>query len=204
MKLKHSRSSRGKIRIVGGAWRGRKISVADNATLRPTPDRVRETLFNWLKPVIDGKDCLDLFAGSGVLGFEALSRGARHVTMVEQDRETVAMLFKQAEILSADNIEIICSEANKFLAGSTKKFDIVFLDPPFTGNLLHKTCESLLNKGHLHSDSLVYVESESELTIEKPYRIIKQGSAGKVKFMLLETISGENINNDNRNLSGYI
>lgn len=178
--------------------------MSNNAALRPTSDRVRETLFNWLNPVIEGANCLDLYAGSGVLGFEALSRGAASVTMVEQNRDTVDMLAKQAKALQASQVNIICDDAGNYLIGPTQKFDIVFLDPPFSKNLLQKACETLLNKGHLHSDSLVYVESDSEIAVTAPYTVFKQARAGRVRFMLLGNDLGRKIKNDNSDISGYI
>jgi 16S rRNA (guanine966-N2)-methyltransferase len=161
--------------------------LSANPDLRPTPDRVRETLFNWLQPLIQGANCLDLFTGSGALGFEALSRGAASVTMVEQNRKDADSLKRQAEILGASGHNIVCEEAINYLSSSTEQFDIVFLDPPFTKNLLQKTCETLLNKGHLRSGARVYVESDSEISIAAPYTILKQARAGKVHYALLES-----------------
>ena len=155
--------------------------------LRPTPDRVRETLFNWLQPVIEGANCLDLFAGSGALGFEALSRGAASVTMVEQNRKRADLLERQAGILGATGHNIVCNDAINYLSSSTAQFDIVFLDPPFAKNLLQKTCETLLNKGHLRPGARVYAESDSEITIAEPHRVLKQSRAGKVHYALLES-----------------
>jgi 16S rRNA (guanine966-N2)-methyltransferase len=157
-----------------------------NPDLRPTPDRIRETLFNWLQPVIEGAICLDLYAGSGVLGFEALSRGAAGVTLVEQDKKTAEMLLHQARELGSTGHNVVCDKAENYLSTSTGQFDIVFLDPPFTGNILQKTCETLLNKGHLRSGARVYTESDSELEIAEPYIILKRARAGKVHYMLLE------------------
>jgi 16S rRNA (guanine966-N2)-methyltransferase len=148
---------------------------------------VRETLFNWLQPVIEGANCLDLFAGSGVLGFEALSRGAASLTMVEQNRQAVDLLAQQAEILGASGHNIVCKDAIAYLSSSTEQFDIVFLDPPFAKNLLQKTCETLLNKGHLRPGACVYVESDSEIAIAEPHTILKQSRAGKVHYALLES-----------------
>ncbi len=167
--------------------------LANNPTLRPTPDRVRETLFNWLSPVIEGAKCLDLYAGSGILGFEALSRGAASVTMVERNRDSVDVLAEQAQVLQAKHINIVCDDALHYLAASTQKFDIVFLDPPFSENLLYRTCESLLNRGHLHPEALVYVEDDHEIDVTAPYTVIKKARAGKVHFMLLGSDPGRMI-----------
>ena len=161
--------------------------LSTNPDLRPTPDRVRETLFNWLQPLIEGANCLDLFAGSGALGFEALSRGAASVTMVEQNRKGADSLERQAEILGATGHNIVCKDAINYLSSSTEQFDIVFLDPPFTKNLLQNTCETLLNRGHLGPGARVYVESDSEIAVTLPYTILKQSRAGKVHYALLES-----------------
>lgn len=155
--------------------------------MRPTPDRIRETLFNWLQPVIEGANCLDLYAGSGVLGFEALSRGAAKVTLVERDRKGADMLVQQAQALKATGHNIVCNDALNYLSCSTQRYDIVFLDPPFAENLLQKTCETLLNRGHLRSGARVYAESDSEIVIAAPYTILKQAKAGKVHYVLLES-----------------
>jgi 16S rRNA (guanine966-N2)-methyltransferase len=154
--------------------------------IRPTPDRARETLFNWLQPIIEGANCLDLYAGSGVLGFEALSRGAAGITLVEKNKKGAAMLAQQAEELGSIAHKIVCDDALNYLSSSSEQFDIVFLDPPFAENLLQNTCETLLNRGHLRSGARVYVESDSEITIELPYTILKQARAGKVHYVLLE------------------
>ncbi|MFT5131870.1 MAG: 16S rRNA (guanine966-N2)-methyltransferase [Gammaproteobacteria bacterium] len=164
--------------------------MPENVELRPTPSRVRETLFNWLSPVIDGANCLDLFAGSGALGFEALSRGAARVTMVEQNRNSVNMLVQQSREFQTAGLNIVCDDAMNYLDASVEKFDIVFLDPPFSKNLLQNTCETLLNKGHLGSKALVYLESDGDIAITSAYTISKQGKAGKVHYMLLESSLG--------------
>lgn len=161
--------------------------LSANPDLRPTPDRIRETLFNWLQPVIAGANCLDLFAGSGVLGFEALSRGAARVTLVEQNKKIATSLARQAAALGSTGHDIVCDDALNYLLTSTAQFDIVFLDPPFAKNLLLKTCETLLNRGHLRPRALVYAESDSEITLAEPYTVLKQARAGKVHYVLLES-----------------
>ncbi len=127
-------SNKGKIRIIGGEWRGRRIAVSAAPDLRPTPDRVRETLFNWLGQRLDGLACLDLFAGSGALGFEAASRGAARVVMVEQDRKALAQLRDSLQLLGARNIALIPGDALAYLERPGERFDVVFLDPPFRQN----------------------------------------------------------------------
>src|SRR4051812_41703413 len=121
--------TRNRVRIIAGQWRSRLVRFPEAPGLRPTPDRVRETLFNWLGQHLDGLSCLDLFAGSGALGFEALSRGARRVVMVERDRATAAALRASAQSLEAANVEIIESDAMRFLAQPREAFDVVFVDP---------------------------------------------------------------------------
>jgi len=139
-----------------------------------------------LQPSVEGAICLDLYAGSGALGFEALSRGAASATLVEQNRQSAAMLAQQAEVLEATGHRIVCDDAFNYLACSTEPFDIVFLDPPFTENLLQRTCETLLNKGHLRPGARVYVESDGEIVITAPYTMLKQARAGTVHYALLQ------------------
>ncbi|HJV94446.1 MAG TPA: 16S rRNA (guanine(966)-N(2))-methyltransferase RsmD, partial [Albitalea sp.] len=120
----------GRLRIIGGRWRGRRLEVPESEGLRPTPDRVRETLFNWLGRDLSGLACLDLFAGSGVLGFEAASRGAARVVMVERERETLEQLRANRAALDALQVEIVPGDAFEYLARGGERFDVVFLDPP--------------------------------------------------------------------------
>jgi len=126
----------GRLRIIAGRWRGRRLTVPALPGLRPTPDRVRETLFNWLGPRVEGARCLDLFAGTGALGFEAASRGAAQVVMVEQASRAVAQLRSHAAALLADVVEVVDREALSWLGGRFRRFDIVFLDPPFGRGLV--------------------------------------------------------------------
>lgn len=157
------------------------------AHLRPTPDRVRETLFNWLQPVIEGAVCLDLFAGTGVLGFEALSRGAGRVVMLDNNRTVVDELRKQAGLLGADHAELHHADAINWLEHSNEQFDIVFIDPPFKENLWDRTCELLVNKGHLREAALLFLESGSrEEVCNRRLHIKKRSQAGQVRYMLLE------------------
>ncbi len=152
--------------------------------LRPTPDRVRETLFNWLGQDLSGLDCLDLYAGSGALGFEAVSRGARHTVLVERDPGAVRALEANAQRLAADCIEIVRGDAVRFVADAKGRFDVVFLDPPFRQNVLPGVLGSLprvLNEG-----ARVYVESPLPVAPHAGWRELKQGRAGQVSFQLLE------------------
>ena len=154
--------------------------------LRPTPNRVRETVFNWLRNQVAGAVCLDLFAGSGALGFEAASRGAARVVMVEQNRDQVAVLRRQVEILQAHTIEIVQADALQWLSATVQSFDLVFLDPPFATELLDKSLALLQRQAILRPDGLVYVESEPGHTFAADkLQIVKQGRAGQVQYMLL-------------------
>lgn len=175
---------RNQVRIVGGRWRHRLIRFAARAHLRPTPDRVRETLFNWLGQTLDGKSCLDLFAGSGALGFEAASRGAASVVMVESNRDVHAVLAGNANLLDADNIELRCEDAFAFLASDRRVFDVIYLDPPFQHELLPQLL-GMLGR-HLAPAGLVYVEAEEIPEIPPGYVITRRSQAGQINFLLLE------------------
>lgn len=153
------KSGNGKIRIIGGNWRGRKLTVPNINGLRPTPDRLRETLFNWLMPYINGATCLDLFAGSGALGFESVSRGAQRAVLIEQNLLAVHCLQQQLRHFPLAPIDIIHQDALKFLNQSPTPFNLVFLDPPFYQNLLTPSL-ALLQQGWLAPHALIYVEVE--------------------------------------------
>ncbi|MEY3220644.1 MAG: rRNA ((966)-N(2))-methyltransferase [Pseudomonadota bacterium] len=157
----------GKIRIIGGSWRGRKLTVPPIAGLRPTPDRLRETLFNWLMPSLNGASCLDLFAGSGALGFEAISRGAQLAVLIEQNSFIAQHLQQQLQNFPAAPISIINQNALQFLSQQPTPFDLVFLDPPFHQHLLNPTLE-LLQKGWLAARAFVYVEIEKNGSFNIP------------------------------------
>ncbi|RLA32141.1 MAG: 16S rRNA (guanine(966)-N(2))-methyltransferase RsmD [Gammaproteobacteria bacterium] len=147
----------GLIRIIGGRWRGRRIQVPDVPGLRPTPDRIRETLFNWLQPIVSGARCLDLFSGSGALAFEALSRGAAEVVAVERDATAVTALKHSAAILQVEGLQIHQAAASVFLAGPPRPFDVVFLDPPFDSELLPEI-QVQLTTGWLATPAWIYLE----------------------------------------------
>jgi len=176
------------VRIIGGRWRGRKLKVGEGEGLRPTPDRVRETLFNWLQPVLDGARCLDLFAGSGALGFEALSRGADSVVMVENNPSLAALLREQAVYLGATSAHISHADALAWLNGETRSFDIVLLDPPFSDSLLEQACARLFDRRLLVDGALIYMECAAGETFADPpqLEIVKQGRAGQVQYRLLK------------------
>jgi 16S rRNA (guanine966-N2)-methyltransferase len=149
------------LRIIGGTWRGRRLQFPPREEIRPTPDRVRETLFNWLGPRVPGSRCLDLFAGSGALGLEALSRGASAVTFVEKDGVAVRELRARLTEWGAVGARVERSDALRFLGNAAQPFDIAFLDPPFASGLLPPVCR-LLEDGHwLSANALIYVETDA-------------------------------------------
>jgi 16S rRNA (guanine966-N2)-methyltransferase len=174
-------SNKGKIRIVGGEFRGRRIAVPDRPGLRPTPDRVRETLFNWLGQSLEGLACLDLFAGSGALGFEAASRGAARVVMVEQDRAAFEALKKARDLIGARQVELVLEDAFAYLKRSDQRFDVVFLDPPFGQNALPAVFRQLRPARGMR----VYVEAGERFSHEH-WRELKCARAGQVSYQLLE------------------
>ena len=177
------RKPRGRVRIVGGTWRSRLIEVQAGRELRPTPDRVRETLFNWLGQDLSGLVCLDLFAGSGVLGFEAASRGAARVVMVERERETVAMLRANRAALGAQQVEVVPGDAFEYLARSGERFDVVFLDPPFRQNALPAALAGLAS--HLRPTARVYLEAERPLELRAPWEELRRRRTGQVSYQLI-------------------
>lgn len=182
----------GKVRIIGGEWRGRRLTVADRPGVRPTPDRIRETLFNWLAAIIPGACCLDLFAGTGVLGFEALSRGARRAVMVEQDKQLVRGLEQARSVLAAERARIIHAEAFTWLATKHEPFDVVFLDPPFRREYVKKACALLTNRGHLAPAAHVYTESEQGAPSRIPgLTALRVARAGQVEYRLYQYNVGE-------------
>lgn len=173
------------MRIVGGEWRRRFIQFHDAPGLRPTPDAVRETLFNWLGQDLEGLACLDLFAGSGVLGFEAASRGAARSTLVEKNPRVFAELEQNARDFDCDRLELIRGDALKFLAGAPRQYDVVFLDPPYGKGLVEKVAPLL--PGLLAPDALIYVEAEHDLEPEALFpglTLLRRGRAGQVHYHL--------------------
>ena len=177
------RAEAGKLRIIGGKYRSRVLRVAARPGLRPTPDRVRETLFNWLGQDLSGLACLDLFAGSGALGFEAASRGAARVVMVEQDRAALAELDRSRAALGAEQVLIVAGDANAFLAREKECFDVVFLDPPFRQNAVPDLLAKLPPR--LLRGARVYVESGAPVAVLWPWTELKQARAGQVSYQLL-------------------
>ena len=174
----------GKIRIIGGEYRGRRIAVPERRDLRPTPDRVRETLFNWLGQTLAERSCLDLFAGSGALGFEAASRGAARVVMVENDRAVFSSLEKTSELIGAKQVHLVLADAFDYLERENERFDVVFLDPPFRQNALPALLERLPPR--LAPGARVYVEAAGPLEAGEAWRELKRSRAGQVSYQLLE------------------
>jgi 16S rRNA (guanine966-N2)-methyltransferase len=171
------------VRIIGGQWRSRRVSFPDHEGLRPSADRVRETLFNWLGQELGGRRCLDLFAGSGALGFEALSRDAASVVMVEKDHRVCAALRRNAELLGAKNLRVLCTDALEFVTAPAVGFDLVFLDPPFRSDMLNQVLPKLAPL--LLPGAQVYVESATAFMQTGGWRIQRQGRAGQVHYTLV-------------------
>lgn len=184
-----------KLNIIGGNWRSRKLNFEEVQGLRPTPARVRETLFNWLQYDIIGSRCLDLYAGSGALGFEAASRGAASVVQVEYHPVACRHLHNNAQTLNAPQISIVQQDVLQFLEQTQQTFDLVFLDPPFHLDLAINTCLALEQSGCLATSAKIYVETESKDQNKRPYQltgipdnwhILKQKTAGEVMYSLYE------------------
>jgi len=180
----------GQVRIVGGKYRGRRLQVIESPGFRPTPDRVKETVFNWLQAYLPGSRCLDLFAGSGALCLESLSRGAVEVVMVEKVRAVADNLAKNIQALKADEATLVNADALAFLAGKAQPFDIVFVDPPFSeSGLINRCLADLQQKGWLKPGALVYVEASSEfgdLQYPSSWTMLKNKKAGQVGYYLLQ------------------
>ena len=177
-----------RLRIIGGKWRGRKLDFPDVEGLRPTPDRVRETLFNWLQNDIQGARCLDLFAGSGALGLEALSRGADYALLIDDHTKVVSQLKRHLETLRATEGEIRLGDALQILATPPDvPFDIAFLDPPFSKDLITPCVETLESCGWLSENARIYIEAESDLkslNLPDQWEIVRQQKAGQVTCYL--------------------
>ncbi|MGA9333597.1 MAG: 16S rRNA (guanine(966)-N(2))-methyltransferase RsmD [Rudaea sp.] len=178
-------NARGRVRIIGGSLRGSRLDVAAAPGLRPTPDRARETLFNWLMPVIEGATCLDLFAGSGALGIEALSRGAARVDFVESDRRLAAKLNENLQRLR-QTATVECVDALAFLPASQRQYDVVFVDPPFALALWETIAQALESSGRLAAYAWIYVESPTAVDLRLPptWTLHRQARAGAVTFAL--------------------
>ena len=184
---KLNKSTRQSVRIIGGQWRGRRLSFPAVEGLRPTSDRIRETLFNWLQPHLPGSVCLDLFSGSGALGFEAASRGADKVDMIELDLQAYKQLQTNKAMLTAEQCALFRQPAQQFLNQSAGTYDIVFLDPPFEANIWSEMADLLSQRNLLYKDSLVYLESNKHQKVNQlpdNWHLIKDKQAGDVKYCL--------------------
>jgi len=184
----------GSCRIIAGKWRGRKITFEDAQGLRPTTDRIRETVFNWLQPYVHQSHCLDCFAGSGALGFEALSRGANELVFIENNLATIKNLKQNCDRLGAEGAFVMRQDTVQWLQsikqdGQYKAcFDVVFMDPPFHSALLEESCRLLADSGILTEDAIIYVESAVDDRFDIPlnWSCIKQKKAGQVAYKLFE------------------
>lgn len=182
---KQSNQSSGIIRIIGGSMRGRKLRFSTVDGLRPTLDRVRETLFNWISQDVAGATCLDLFSGSGALGFESISRGAAHLTMVEKSTKVSQNLMKNCQLLNLENVKVYNQSYELFLKKNTQQFNLVFLDPPFGKHILNDIEEKLTP--HLSHDALIYIEqekSEESFNPSSQWKKIKYKSTGSLIYAL--------------------
>ena len=187
MALGHRPGQANRVRIIGGELRGRRLAFPDVDGLRPTGDRIRETLFNWLQPVIAGARCLDLFAGSGALGFEAASRGAGRVVMLDADARVIAALKANVSALGLDNVEVQRGAAPAWLEGAAQPFDVVFLDPPFGQGLLAPCCALLESRGWLAPQARVYLEISARddwPLLPKSWELLREQRAGRVRYGL--------------------
>jgi len=186
MKRGVAHAPRGEVRIISGAWRSRRLAFPASDGLRPTPDRVRETVFNWLAPYLPGANCLDLFAGSGAFGFEVLSRAAARVVLVEKRLEVVAALRLNREQLKAEHADIVHADAVEYLRGPAAAFDIVFLDPPYASGLLAPCIQLLEERGWLKPDAFIYLEApEGEAPpLPETWKLVRSKTAGQVGYHL--------------------
>jgi len=211
MKSRHSKPSRGgergsagQFRIIAGRWRGRKLKFPALEGVRPTADRVRETLFNWLQPVIQGSDCLDLFAGSGALGLEALSRGAAAVTFVDRSPVLVRAIAAHLGQLDCGAGAALCSDARSFLQRAPGHYDLIFLDPPFGSGLLRELCQMIDDQACLKPGGRIYLEHEAGTgppELPAGWRMLRSARAGNVSYHLAscpDAITGGNAANAKR------
>jgi len=189
------------LRIIGGDWRGRKVKFASADGLRPTLDRVRETLFNWLQGNIYQANCLDLFSGSGALAFEALSRGARHVDIVDNNPQSIRLIKENLQLLPCDKAQVYLQSAQEFIGqksdashdNNNSVYDIIFLDPPFNQSLLLPICDQLNQTALINESTLIYIETEASLSLSElpdTWQVYRSKQTKTLSYYLL-TISGE-------------
>ena len=180
-----------KVKIIGGQWRGRNLSFSDVEGLRPTPARVRETLFNWLQHDVLASRCLDLYAGSGALGMEAASRGAKYVVQVDSHAQICRQLKQNTELVATKQVKIVQQDVFRYLAGDAEVFDLVFIDPPFAKGFAVQAANWLEDKLWLSSDAKIYIEVESQLKLTglpENWQMLKHKIAGEVGYYLFERI----------------
>ncbi len=185
------KEKKGEIRIIGGKWKGKKIYFNLNDDLRPTPDRAKETLFNWLGQDLNKMYCLDLFSGTGALGFEAFSRGAQKVTFVERNKEYLQKIKKVfLEINEKADCDFFCADCLEWIQNNSSetKYDLIFIDPPFNKNLIHDLLAAILEKELLSKNGQIYFEFEKKLDLEIPGSLTlkKKKSLGKKSYILAE------------------
>ena len=185
------KEKKGEIRIIGGKWKGKKIYFDLNDDLRPTPDRAKETLFNWLGQDLKKMYCLDLFSGTGALGFEAFSRGAEKVTFVERNKEYLQKIKKVClEMSEKADCDFFCAECLEWIQNNNSgtKYDLIFIDPPFNKNLIHDLLAAILEKELLSKNGQIYFEFEKKLDLEIPesLNLKKKKSLGKKSYVLAE------------------
>ena len=188
---KMKKEKKGEIRIIGGKWKGKKIYFNLNDDLRPTPDRAKETLFNWLGQDLNKMYCLDLFSGTGALGFEAFSRGAQKVTFVERNKEYLQKIKKVfLEINEKADCDFFCADCLEWIQNNSSetKYDLIFIDPPFNKNLIHDLLAAILEKELLSKNGQIYFEFEKKLDLEIPGSLTlkKKKSLGKKSYILAE------------------
>ncbi len=177
------------VRINAGEWRSRLLKFPDAQGLRPTPERVRQTVFNWLGQDLTGLNCLDLFAGSGVMGFEALSRNAKSAVLVEKSVAVYRAILENKTALKAEAATVLNQDALQFLQHNRQLFDVVFLDPPYGQGLLTKVLPCLA--AHLNADAVVYAEAEFKIASDEHWQVVKFSKAGNVFYHLLKLQHGE-------------
>lgn len=187
--MKGAGANRNEVRLIAGRWRSRRVQFLDGEGLRPTPDRVRETVFNWLQGEVPGARCLDAFAGSGALGLEALSRGAESCLLIERSPAQARQLEQEARKLGAEGAQVVCGDALALLSGPVGPFDLVFLDPPFGKDLVAPILACLLERQLLSPSALVYVEAEAalaDLGAGAAWEILRHRQAGAVHYHLVQ------------------
>ena len=179
---------RGRLRIIGGEWKRRQIRFSGGADLRPTPDSVRETVFNWLSPYLHQAKCLDLFAGSGALGLEAASRGAGNVALVEMHKHCCGQLKDNVALLGAKQVMIHCADALDWMTSCEEQFDIVFVDPPYDTELVKRSLNRLIRYRLLRPEARIYIECSAQEapTISEEWAVLRQKKAGQVCYGLYQ------------------